>query len=366
MNVRTQLWYPVDNIDKIDTPSLLVYEERVLGNIRRQVARAKGKAWLRPHVKTNKMAEVCKMMMDESIDKFKCATIVEAGMLGSIGAADVLLAYPLCGPKVERYIDLIKRYPDTKYASLVDSVEGARQLAVAAAKQGITLDVWIDVNVGMNRTGVSPSDLAGFYADIITFKELSIIGLHLYDGHLHDADIEKRKTASDKAFDIVEEIWSQINNQHQVSLRLVAGGTPTFPIHNARAQVEASPGTFVFWDWGYEHILPEQEFDFAALVATRVISIVDEHTICTDLGHKSIAAETPLPRVHFLNAPEAKPIGQSEEHLVLSVEDARDYHIGEVLYGVPVHICPTVALYEVANVVRHGRVVEQWAIARQK
>lgn len=144
------------------------------------------------------------------------------------------------------------------------------------------------------------------------------------------------------------------------------GGTPTFPIHAQRENVECSPGTFVFSDWGYKHLLPDEPFEYAALVISRVISIVDEHRVCTDLGHKSVAAENPLPRVHFLNAPGAEPIGQSEEHLVLRVEDSSQYTTGDVLYGVPVHICPTVALYDSASIIENGKKVAEWEVVARK
>jgi D-threonine aldolase len=95
---------------------------------------------------------------------------------------------------------------------------------------------------------------------------------------------------------------------------------------------------------------------------TRVISKLDAETLCLDLGHKSIAAENPFPRVVFLNAPDARPVAQSEEHLVVKVDPQRDYQVGEVFYGVPVHICPTCALYEKAFVVRDNRVSETWPV----
>jgi D-serine deaminase-like pyridoxal phosphate-dependent protein len=100
---------------------------------------------------------------------------------------------------------------------------------------------------------------------------------------------------------------------------------------------------------------------------TRVISIIDSHTLCLDLGHKSVAAENPLPRVKFLNATEAVAVSQSEEHLVIKVEDSRRYQIGDVWYGVPSHICPTCALYDYVQVAENGRVTTQWqVIARNR
>jgi D-threonine aldolase len=98
------------------------------------------------------------------------------------------------------------------------------------------------------------------------------------------------------------------------------------------------------------------------LLLTRIISIMDNETLCTDLGHKSVAAENPLPRVHFLNAPDANPISQSEEHLVLKLPDTSQWKVGDVLYGVPVHICPSVALHDYATIISCNEVIDQWKV----
>ncbi len=158
------------------------------------------------------------------------------------------------------------------------------------------------------------------------------------------------------------DLKKKAEEKYGVSLTVVTSGTPTFPTHAVREKVECSHGTFVFTDWGYKHTLPDEPFDYAALVITRIISIVDKNTICTDLGHKSVAAENPLPRVHFLNAPDVTPVGQSEEHLVLKVEDSSVFTPGDVLYGVPVHICPTVALYDKAYVAENKQISAEWQI----
>src|SRR5215471_18912825 len=97
------LWYEIKNIGSIDSPALAIYKERVIQNIL-SVKKMKDPAHLRPHVKTNNIAEVCKMMLDENITKFKCATIAEAEMLGMIKAPDVLLAYQPVGPKTDRLL----------------------------------------------------------------------------------------------------------------------------------------------------------------------------------------------------------------------------------------------------------------------
>ncbi len=187
-------------------------------------------------------------------------------------------------------------------------------------------------------------------------------GLHGYDGHIRDTDLSVRQAKADLSFALIEGIQQQAAARFHLPLSIIMGGTPTFPTHAHRPGVECSPGTFVFWDWGYAHLLPDEPFVYAALVITRVISVIDEHTICVDLGHKSIAAENPFPRVHFLNLPDAVALSQSEEHLVLQLPQPNQCKVGDVLYGVPVHICPTVALYDKALVAENQVVSKSWNI----
>ncbi|HRP56937.1 D-TA family PLP-dependent enzyme [Agriterribacter sp.] len=362
----TSEWYAVDAIDAIDSPALLVYKDRVKENIRLVKSMVNDVRMLRPHVKTNKMAEVCSMMLEEGITQFKCATIAEAEMLATAGAPDILLAYQPVGPKAERFANLIKAYPSVHFACLTDSEAGAKHINRVAGEQGIVINVFIDLNIGMNRTGIVPEKALPLVAFILSLKHVQLAGLHGYDGHIRDTDTNLRQQKSDEGFRRVAVLHGEIAKKYQRSLKIVMGGTPTFPTHAHRQHVECSPGTFVFSDWGYKHAFPDEPFEYAALVITRVISIVDEHTICTDLGHKSVAAENPLPRVHFLNAPDVVPSGQSEEHLVLRVANAAQYRTGDILYGVPVHICPTVALYDKAYVVENKQIVAQWEVVARK
>src|SRR4051812_31240775 len=112
-------WFFITNEEEIDSPALVVYPKRVKENIVLLKGRVDDPSFLRPHVKTNKIAEVCQMMLDEGIQKFKCATIAEAEMLALIKAPDVLLAYQPVGPKGKRFIQLIKKYPATRFSCLV-------------------------------------------------------------------------------------------------------------------------------------------------------------------------------------------------------------------------------------------------------
>lgn len=356
-------WFTINNIEEIDTPALVVYPERVVQNIRNAINMIDDVWRLRPHVKTNKTLEATELMLQAGITKFKCATIAEAEMLGMAQAPDVLLAYQPQGPKILRLIALIKKYSATRYSCLVDNAESANNLSNAALQNKIVLPVFIDVNVGMNRTGIEPDQCLKLYKHCASLPGINLVGLHAYDGHLHQPDFKVRSQVCNEAFSKVEELAANISKAGLANPIIVAGGSPTFPIHAKRKQIECSPGTFIFWDKGYELTCAEQPFVPAALVISRIISQPNPTTICLDLGHKSIASESELhKRVYFLNAPDFVFKGHSEEHLVVSVPEGHTYKIGDVFYGVPYHICPTVALYDSALIANEHMCKGEWKI----
>lgn len=362
-------WYTIQDADSIDSPALVLYAERVAANVQRLIDGIDEPLRLRPHVKTHKTREVTMLLLEAGIRKFKCATIAEAEMLAGCRADDVLLAYQPVGPKVGRLITLIQNYPHTHFACLTDHPSTARAMSEAAEAAGVVLSVYIDLNVGMNRTGIAPGAGAiELYEACTRLPGLRIMGLHAYDGHLRDPDLPLRTERCHAAFAPVDQMVRTLTSAGYATPVVIAGGSPTFPIHAQRNDVECSPGTFVYWDKGYGDTLTEQPFEPAALLLCRIVSLPTETSLCLDLGHKSVAAEHALEdRVAFLNAPELRAVSQSEEHLVVEVPAGHAYRIGDVLYGLPVHICPTCALYERAYVVENGHVTGQWCmVARDR
>lgn len=361
-------WYEISNAADLDTPCLVVYPERIRENIRMMIQQVNGDpSRLQPHVKTYKMREIVDLQMTAGIHKFKFATIAEGEMLGQVGAKRALLAYQPVGPKIHRLLGLVQAFPNTQYAALVDNEASAREISDVFASTGLSLPLYLDMDVGMHRTGIEPGPAAeALFHSCDALPGIHPVGLHVYDGHLRQV-IAERKPASDKAFQPVTALRVSIEKAVGRKLDVIAGGSPTFPVHAQREDVNCSPGTCLLWDWGYARKLEEQPFLYAGLVLSRVISHPGKNRICTDLGHKSVAAENPFPRVHFFNCPDAVQIGQSEEHLVLEVEEPGKYPVGTLLYGLPLHICPTCALYDQAQVVRDGVAVESWrVIARDR
>ncbi|HZY35180.1 MAG TPA: D-TA family PLP-dependent enzyme [Mucilaginibacter sp.] len=367
--MKNKSWYTINNVEELDTPALVVYPDRVKNNIDILKSMIDKTSRLRPHVKTNKSPNATQLMLDAGITRFKCATIAEAEMLGICNAPDVLLAYQPIGPKLRRFIALIAKYPQTKFSCLVDNIGAALEISAGSSKHKLHIPVYIDLNVGMNRTGIAPGEAAlQLYADCSLLPGIKPVGLHAYDGHMHYADIAERKQKCDECFEPVLKMQSELVQSGYPEPIIVAGGSPSFPIHAKRKHVECSPGTFIYWDEGYLTELSEQTFLTAALVVSRVISLPDETKICLDLGHKSIASEKELnKRVLFLNAPELVFAGHSEEHLVAEAGEGHTYKVGDVLYGIPFHICPTVALYERAITIEDNKVSGEWKnIARDR
>ena len=370
--------FTIKDIDQLDTPALVIYPERVKQNIATAIEMVGDVKRLRPHIKTNKSAEAVQLMLGAGITQFKCATIAEAELLGMLKAPDVVLAYQPTGPKLTRFISVIKHYPDTQYACLTDNIETAQAQADAFFINHLEIPVYIDLNVGQNRTGIAPDETAfQLYQACLKMHGIRPVGFQAYDGHLRSSDLKARTKECNAAFKQVKVLKDKILAENAKILRggkinnepiIIAGGSPSFPIHAKRKDVQCSPGTFIYWDKGYSDLCPEQTFLPAALVITRVISLPDATKLCLDLGHKSIASENTLDkRVHFLNAPELKPISQSEEHLVVEAGAGHGYKVGDVLYGLPFHICPTVALYEKAFTVENGEINGEWrTIARDR
>lgn len=362
-------WFQVKNIDELDSPALIVFPDRIKHNIDLAIKMVGDVNRLRPHIKTNKSREVSKMMMDAGITKFKCATIAEAEMLALCNAPDVVLAYQPLGPKLKRFISLIMKFPKTRFSCLTDNIAAANEQATAFYSEALSIPVYIDLNVGMNRTGIAPDEKAiELYKHCSSLKGIIVAGLHAYDGHLRDSDINLRKIKCDEGFKSVEELEEKLEKEGLKVPVIIAGGSPAFPIHTERKGVECSPGTFVYWDKGYSDLCSEQQFQTAAVLVTRVISLPTASKVCTDLGHKSVSAENEIgKRVFFLNATGLIAVGQSEEHLVLENTGGLNIIPGDVLYGLPHHICPTVALYDSVSTIEDGMVTGEWKnIARDR
>jgi D-serine deaminase-like pyridoxal phosphate-dependent protein len=299
-------------------------------------------------------------MMNSGLTCFKSATIAEAELLGLQKAKDVLLAYQPVAESMVRLKNLIAAYPETRFSCLIDNKTSLEKLSEIFDNSEI--HIFIDLNTGMNRTGVVPESTKELLAECPNYPNVLVAGVHVYDGNIYQIPLTERKQKADEAYAKAIQVKSMAERLLGRTLALVIGGTPTFSTHARRPNVQCSPGTFVFWDKGYS-VFTDLPFTIAAVVLTRVVSIIDTKLLCLDIGHKAVASENPLhQRLHFLNNDSIELISHSEEHLVVRVPDSSKHFIGEVWYAVPYHICPTVALYDEVEVIEDGYRTEQWKV----
>jgi D-serine deaminase-like pyridoxal phosphate-dependent protein len=360
-------WMTLADASVAPSPSLLVDPDRIEENLRRMIARVGSPARLRPHLKTHKLPQVIALQVSLGITKAKCATIAEAEMAAGAGATDILVAAQLVGPNVPRLLALQRTFPSVAFSTIADDPGALAALASAAQAAGTTIEILLDLDVGMARTGIAPSlAAAALYRTLATTPGLRAGGLHAYDGHLRHSVLAERIAAATDGIAQVEALRDSLTRSGLPVPRLVYGGTPTFPVHAPRtahdATLECSPGTCVLWDANYATQIPDLDFLNAAVLLTRVISRPGTNRLCLDLGHKSVASEMPHPRAIFPALPDARAVTHSEEHLVIETARAAEFPVGTALYALPWHICPTVALHDRVQIIRAGRLVEEWPV----
>lgn len=359
--------YLLQDPDQVYSPALLFYKDLIRQNIARVIELAGSPSKLRPHVKTHKTREIVQMELAAGITKHKCATLAEAEMLAMVGTPDVLIAYPVVGPNIRRLASLMKQYPGTKFSALFDHPSAVKALGETMTQAGLTLDVMMDLNVGHNRTGIIVGPEAqSLYEQAARTPGLRVQGFHVYDGHNNQESLAERQAAVDALLEPVLAMRAALEKQGIPVSRIVCGGTPTFPVFAKMTLpgLECSPGTFVLYDQGYgskyadlSGLVP------AAVLLTRVISRPTANRVTMDLGYKAVASDPPAgKRCVLLNVPDYTMVLQNEEHLGVETPAADQFTPGDVVYAIPMHICPTCAMHQKAYIVENGRVTGTWDI----
>lgn len=358
--------YSLVDPSDILSPSMLVYREIVDRNLRKMIAMAGNVNRLRPHCKTHKMPAVTRLELAMGITRHKCATFAEAEMLAECGVKDIFLAYNLVGPNIGRAVKFLQKYPDVTFAVTADDAHMIAILSDAMSAAGKSIQVLLDVDPGLHRTGVLPGPQAAeLYQQIIDAPGLEPGGFHLYDGHNHQTNLAERTAAVMEGWNGTARLRDDFVRRGWSVPRIVCGGTGSFPVFAKLDDpaVELAPGTCVFHDSGYGASFPDMDFEPAVLMLTRVISRPAPDRVTCDLGNKSVASDPPRgQRVVFPDLPDAVQVLHNEEHLVLQTPLAERYQPGDVLLAIPKHVCPTSALHKQAYVIEGGRVVEMWDV----
>jgi D-serine deaminase-like pyridoxal phosphate-dependent protein len=359
--------YEVSGIEDVLTPALVVYPEIISSNIERTLDLLAGDArrW-RVHIKTAKLAYTLRMLANRGVRSFKCATTLELLVACQNGAEDVLVAYPAIGANARRVQQIANQFTDVRISVLAESEEQLLQW------QGSRVSVFLDINPGMNRTGVEQNRSGEIVALARMLGEfgLEFRGLHYYDGQYGGLETGQRLKAAHEGYDNLMNLVSQLERQQISVPEVITAGTPTLPCSLAYTGFQergfihtVSPGTVVYSDATSLTQLPrEYGYRPAALVLTRVVSRPAQGIVTCDAGHKSVSADAGIPTCVVVGRSELTPLSPSEEHLPVKVrEEAKSPQVGETLYLLPRHICPTVNNFDRALLVRQGEIesVEQ-------
>lgn len=348
------------------TPALVFYQDLILDNTRRAIRIAGGVDRLWPHVKSHKMQAMVELLQSMGINRFKCATLAEAEMTLRCQPRDLVVSYPLVGPNIGRFLELAARAGNTRLWAVGDDLEQLELLSDACLKQGLVIDLLVDVDLGMNRTGVPLDEVEAFYRACQAMPGLQTGGLHCYDGHHTDRDFESRLEKVKVADDRIRAVRDSLEAEGCPCGCIIAGGTPSFPCHAVASDFYLSPGTLFLSDYGSSQGMPDLGFTPAACLITRVISRPGRGLFTLDLGSKAIATD-PVTVKGIIAGMEDKadPLFQSEEHWTFKMRPGHEDDlpaIGSFHYVIPTHICPTTALYPEVLVARDGVITGSWPV----
>ena len=359
---------PASITKRLFSPALVVFLDHVRANVQQMLEYLGGEPtrW-RPHVKTTKTPVIWRELVNAGVRHFKCATPREAEWLVkllldmAVEGADVLVAYPLLSPNIDKIERLAKAHPGVRLSVLSEA-------PAHAASVPADLGVFIDINPHMNRTGIPMADRAGIEA-VARAAGSRFRGLHFYDGHVRDNEAAARQELCWELYRGLLSIEASLRKAGIVVSELITSGTPAFPYALSfdgfkeldHAVHRISPGTVVFHDMFTDDLMEDVELRPAALLFTRVISHPTADVATCDAGSKSLAAEAGDPAAYVLGHPGLVAQSPSEEHLPLRVVDGDLPPRGTELLLVPRHVCPTVNLAETLLLVerdQQARVVE--------
>jgi D-serine deaminase-like pyridoxal phosphate-dependent protein len=353
--------YRISTLDDVLSPALVLYPDLIASNIDRTVQLLGGNAdrW-RVHIKTSKLAYTLRMLFDRGVRNFKCATTLELLVGCQSGATDILVAYPVVGANARRVREIAEQFPRVRISVLIENQEQLQQWV------GSSLGIFLDLNPGMNRTGVEPQQTETIVRTIrcAADRGLEFRGLHYYDGQYGGFEERERTAAAHAGYDALLGLVAEIRGAGLSIPEIITAGTPTFPcsltyqgFHGKDFIHRVSPGTIVYCDATSQAQLPRDwNYSPAALVLTRVVSRPHAGIITCDAGHKTVSADAGVPTCVVAGHPELTPLSPSEEHLPMQSKTAPGPAIGYALYLLPRHICPTVNNFDSALIVREGRV----------
>jgi D-serine deaminase-like pyridoxal phosphate-dependent protein len=344
-------------VEELDTPTLTIDLDALAENLDRyQRYYTEHGIGLRPHIKTHKTLAIAAMQMAKGAIGLTCQKIGEAEVMVSGGlAVDILVPYNIIGKqKLDRLTALATQ---TRLTVAADSAYTVRGLADAAAKAGVTVGVIVEVECGMNRTGVqTPQEALELAKMIDKSKGLELRGFMGYPTPPESREIIQETVA--------------LFDRAGLSREMVSGGGTRYATeaHLIPELTEYRIGEYPTGGEGHLRAGRHTVEQCALRVQATVISKPTADRVILDAGSKTMSASTYQaphgPSMGYIvEYPDARFYSSSEEHGHVDVSAcAKKPEIGERVQVLPVHPCPCVNEHEEMVAVRKGKVEAVWPI----
>ena len=349
---------------RLETPSLCLDLDRFEANLT-TMARAiaeRGKAW-RPHSKCHKSPEIARQQIAAGAIGVTCAKVSEAEIFAAVGIRDLLIAHLPVGPaRVDRIVSLCKLADPIVTC---DHFAQAEPMSIACQRAGVQCRVLVDINIGMNRTGITPGrDALELAQAIDRLPGLSLAGIMGYEGHVMPvADPVAKQRMIRDALTILNESRDQFQRAGLCCDIVSAGGTGS--LNDAAAApgiTELQSGGGIFGDPFYTRMPGVSPYQPALTVLCTVVSRPTLERAVLDAGRKAITAEMHPPLVK--DFPDAQVIMHSAEHIVLELGAAsRNLRIGDHVELIVGYADFTTLLHDEFLCFRGDKLTAIWPIA---
>jgi D-serine deaminase-like pyridoxal phosphate-dependent protein len=352
------------------TPYVLIDGTKMERNVLKmaEVAKVNGVA-LRPHVKTHKIPGIAREQLEAGAAGITVAKLSEAEVMADGGIEDIFVAYPLVtDAKIRQAIRLGER---VRLVVGVDSLEGARRLSAVA--EGHTLEVRLEVDTGLRRTGVLYDEAVGLAGEIEGMDNLDLTGIYTYRGAVLGGSktLELKKAGLEEG-QLMVSLADMLRERSIRVDEVSVGSTPTAEyVAKVEGVTEIRPGTYVFYDRMQARLGACSLDECAAVVVCTVVSRPARDLAIIDGGSKTFATDVapgaePLNLEgygHVVGYPDAVLERLTEEHGMLSVDEDCDLQVGDTVRVIPNHICSTVNLHDAVYLVGEDGVVEKTLVA---
>ena len=354
----------------LNTPVLVLDVEALDRNIATMAGlAAKHGVGLRPHAKTHKSVDIGKRQVAAGAVGLCCAKIGEAEVLADGGITGLLITSPVAAPTaIVRLAALAGRA--TGLMATVDHPGVAAAIDRALAAAGTSLDVVIDIDPGIMRTGVASADAAVALAQALAdLPNLRYRGVQYYCGQQqHIESYDSRRGAIEDRTRYLQTVIAALTEGGYPPEIVTGSGTGTHRIDlDLGVFTELQAGSYVFMDQQYLDCDladgPASPFETSLAVDARVVSANHSGLVTIDAGFKSLSTDGGVATVQRGAPADTKFFFMGDEHAALIGEG-----IGERMNpGDPVsltvpHCDPTVNLYDTYHVVRGDTLVEMWPV----